>query len=346
MITVAVPTYRHPDYAMDALRSLVDQRFAPAFEILVLDNACDERLAQRVRRMAERSSARVEYVGVPAIGLHRGRHEAARRALGDVLAYVDDDVIAEEGWLAGLAEAFEDPSVHLVGGRNLPLFEAEVPSWLGAFWSPGAQQCGLLTLIDLGSESKDVDPLLVWGANFAIRKATLHQVGGFHPDGFPWELCRFRGDGETAVSREIARLRLRAVYCPQATIHHRVSPDRLTEAYFKRREFLQGVSDSYFAARLSGGKPAAVPRTSRIRALASGGKAAMRSCFPVNGVPSQWRAVRERVWRTHSEGYRYHQEVLRRDESLRAWVTLPDYWTSDVSRFDGKAPSPGGTHAS
>jgi glycosyltransferase involved in cell wall biosynthesis len=322
-----------PAYALDALRSVAAQVCGSPFEVLVLDNGCDSRVAESVRLAAQSASVPVVYVPVPAIGLHNARHEAARRANGDVLAYLDDDVIVERGWLAGLANIFSDPDVHLVGGRCLPLYEAAVPEWLEALWTrneDGTCWCGPLTLIDLGGETRDIDPEPVWGANFAIRKETLIQTGGFHPDSLPWHLRRFRGDGESAVSATVKALGLRVSYCPTATVHHRVAHERLTEKYLERRMFLQGITDSYTASRAADGRPVPLMRPSRAmrsyRRFKSLALANARGMSP----PTSWTSLRKRVQEAHDAGYAYHQKLLTDDARVRDWVLMAHYWDADL----------------
>lgn len=345
MITVAIPTLGRPAYALDALRSVAAETCDTPFELLVLDNGCDTRLAASVSLMARSARVPVVYVPVPAVGLHNARHEAARRAHGDVLAYLDDDVVVERGWLAGLASSFSDPAVHLVGGRCLPIYEADAPPWLEAFWTrndDGTSWCGPLTLVDLGPDAKDIDPIQVWGANFAIRKETLIQVGGFHPDGFPWHLRRFRGDGETAVSRAIHKLGLRAAYSPHATVHHRVPQERLTEHYFERRAFLQGISTSFSVFRSPDVDEETRPRPGRARRLVGRIKSLTAERMERNGVPRGWQVRRDRVASAHAAGYAYHQAQLQKSPAVRAWVTRPDYWAGSVPDSDHRPPAIGG----
>jgi GT2 family glycosyltransferase len=345
VITVAIPTLGRPASALDALRSVAAEVCATPFEVLVLDNGCDSRLAESVHMVARSARVPVVYVPVPAVGLHNARHEAARRAHGDVLAYLDDDVVVERGWLTGLASSFSDSDVHLVGGRCLPIYEADAPPWLEAFWTrneDGTWWCGALTLIDLGPEPKDVDPQFIWGANFAIRKETLIQVGGFHPDGLPWHLRRFRGDGETAVSIAVQKLGLRAAYSPDATVHHRVPQERLAEQYFERRAFLQGISDSFSASRSPDGDVETRPRTGLARRLFRRIESLVAERKERKRVPREWQVRRSRVAEAHGAGYAYHQEQLQRSPAVQAWVKRPDYWAGRVPDSDDRPPAVGG----
>ena len=71
-------------------------------EILVVDNAPSD---DRTRDLADRWPE-VRYVREPRPGLNFARNRALREARGEILAFLDDDVIADRHWLAGLADAW------------------------------------------------------------------------------------------------------------------------------------------------------------------------------------------------------------------------------------------------
>ena len=87
--------------------------------------------------------------------------------------FVDDDIEADGRWLQSIIDTFADPTVQLVGGKNLPKYEIAPPKWLEGFWGStpyGGRACGDLSLLDLGDCPIDIDANYVWGLNFAIRK--------------------------------------------------------------------------------------------------------------------------------------------------------------------------------
>ena len=181
-------------------------------------------------------------------GLHVGRHFGVRHARSDILVYADDDIEAFPPWLEAIAENFEDTETVLVGGKNLPKFESDPPDWLLDMWRTngnGSKILGYLSLLDLGEKQKEISPQYVFGCNFSIRKSVLLEAGGFHPDAFPQELIRFRGDGESYVSNYIKSKKLTTVYNPKASVYHWVPKTRMTVEYLCHRAFIQGISDSY-----------------------------------------------------------------------------------------------------
>jgi glucosyl-dolichyl phosphate glucuronosyltransferase len=299
-LSVIVPTRNRAPLLRTMLSSLREQTFPRSrFEVIVVDNGSTDETANLVAEMGAR------YIREEEPGLHRGRHAGMRAAAADLLVFADDDVTALPSWLESVHEAFRSWNAVLVGGRNLPAWEGTPPPWLRTLWERD-RRIGYLSVIDLGNEIKPVDPSLVWGCNYAILRSVLNETRGFHPDAMPEELLRFRGDGESYVSRFVAERGLRAVYHPGAAVMHAVPRERMTIDYFERRAFAQGVSDSFTALR--SGKP---PRPdSLIRRL--------RLLMP-------WRRFDARLHGAYRRGFAWHQDLYRTDDAVRAWVTRPDY---------------------
>jgi len=331
--SVAIPTCQRSALVLHALQSIIAQHTNFAFEVLVLDNGCDKALQGEVEQIAEQTVVPVRYIPVPEIGLHNARHAGVEEAKSDILVFVDDDIVAAEGWLQAIVDTFDDSDVHLVGGRSVPRYDEAPPPWLEAFWTrnpDGNGWCDLLSLADYGDEEREIDPMFIWGVNFAIRKKTLVSLGGFHPDNVPWELRRYRGDGESAVSREVKRLGLRAVYQPAAVVYHVVPRSRLTVEYFERRSYLQGISDSYTRIRLDHGLV-----TSRI----PGWKSLLRKLKRLVKVglqlssPDPYQEIKARVRRAYQAGREFHQNEVRRDPELLKWVLRKNYWDGRLPGF-------------
>jgi hypothetical protein len=150
-------------------------------------------------------------------------------------------------WLKGIKKSFTDKNIVLVSGKNLPLFEAKPLTLVGSQWNSSKKEniTGYLGILDLGDEEKEIDPLLVYGCNFSIRKKILLEAGGFHPDGFPQDLCKYRGDGETYISQFVKNLGSKTWYSPIVSVAHLVSMEKTTLKYYRKRSFNQGISDSF-----------------------------------------------------------------------------------------------------
>ena len=214
-----------------------------SYEVLIVDNGSADRTAELVTDLiAGKSNHRYVYEPVP--GLHNGRHRGMIEAKGDVLVFADDDIEAFPSWLATIRNLFCDPEVAMVGGNNLPLFIEPPPDWLMRLWQQphrlGGKVLPALSILELGGSKRVHSPYYVYGCNFAIRRQVLLKAGGFHPDGMPKELIRFRGDGETHVSRFVANTGMKCLFHPDASVYHKVTPERMSIDYFRQRGFNQG----------------------------------------------------------------------------------------------------------
>jgi glucosyl-dolichyl phosphate glucuronosyltransferase len=251
-VSVIIPTKNRSKDLTGVLDSLMNQTLSKTdFEVLVIDNGSTDDTELVVSSYAGKIP-NLKYFLEDKPGLHNGRHRGLQEASSSLLTFADDDIEAFPTWLSSIVESFNDSAIALVGGKNLPKFESAPPFWLVEMWQRermGGRVLGELSILDLGKEKLEIDPHLVFGCNFSIRKEVLIDAGGFHPDGMPWEMIHLRGDGESYISEYLKGNRLKAIYNPQASVYHKVSSNRMTLDYFKKRSYMQGISDAYTSLR-------------------------------------------------------------------------------------------------
>jgi glycosyltransferase involved in cell wall biosynthesis len=239
--SIIVPTYNRSAYLRDVIHSLQNQN-TPShhYEIIVVDNSSGDETPQIVREIAYKDS-RVRYLREERVGLHFARHTGAKNAEGDILVYVDDDIITDSNWLSELTRPYEDETVACVGGKVLPRWESIPPSWISS-----VRPC-YFSLLDWGDGIKELKwPQDIYGCNFSIRKSILFKAGGFNPDAFgERQLIWYRGDGETGLLRKIHALGYKVFYNSRALVRHRIPASRLTVEYIKRRAYDGGISSLY-----------------------------------------------------------------------------------------------------
>jgi len=317
-VSVIVPTRNRGGLLPGCLASFIGQSVPlEQFEILVIDNASIDDTSSIVAEFARRNPSRmIRYLYEPTPGLLSGRHRGAREARGEILSYVDDDILADRDWLRCVLESFDQPDVHLVGGPSIGRFERSEPSWMRHFYAdvPEGRYLDSLSLIDLGTTVREVTAYFVWGLNYHIRKATLFEMGGFHPDSLPSALLRFRGDGEGGLSYKLMHAGRKTLYHPGARVEHIVPAARLEPSYFRKRRFLQGISDSYSEVRRLGG-PAQIPFQQTPQGLE--GERQGRD-------PEADRLVGE-IQKAYTEGFNFHLHEVRLSKPLLDWVLRPDY---------------------
>lgn len=92
----------------------------PSYEIIVVDNAPSD---ARAREVALRWGVR--YLLEPVRGASRARNRGAFASKGEIVAYLDDDAVADPNWLKVLAQEFADPRVMTVTGAILPIISRD-----------------------------------------------------------------------------------------------------------------------------------------------------------------------------------------------------------------------------
>lgn len=326
MISVVIPTRNRAALLSPAIRSLLSQTLDKnRFETLIIDNGSTDHTQEVVSNYTDQLP-NLRYIQAPEPGLHIGRHRGMREAKGDILVFADDDIEATPAWLESYHQLFSDSQVAMAGGNNFPLFIQPPPNWLKCLWEHSKLGRGrslpALSVLDLKGGPRKLSPYLVWGCNFAIRKSVLLEAGGFHPDGMPRELIRYRGDGETHVSRHIADNGLKCMFHPGASIHHKVTPERMTYSYFRQRGYSQGVSDSYTALRNQ--------NVSGRNLMRRGALWAWRTLKNAVCLSAEARQALSELKQGHREGYAYHQNCYKNDPEIRAWVHKPDYFQENT----------------
>ncbi len=311
MISVIIPTLNRSDLLRNTLSSLASQVFDGEFEVLVVDNGSTDDTKAVVEGFKS-SIKNLSYFLEPKPGLHEGRHRGLRESKFDILAFVDDDIEAFPEWLQGIRESFADEKVGLAGGNNLPLYEEDPPTWVQSLWISNSDGLFMthFSLLNFGQETKEIHPHFVFGCNFIIRKNLLTKIGGFHPDGMPAKLLKYRGDGETYVAEQVQALGYKTLFDSRISIHHVVPVSRMSIDYLKKRAYAEGITQSYIDTRYK--------LQTRSGLLAKLRKFVRQTLNLANPIE---HAVQQSFW----QGYTFHQEELKKDRELLRWVTKESY---------------------
>ena len=348
LLSVIIPTRNRAKTLFWTLKSIAKQTLhSKLFEVIVVDNGSTDTTRDVVDSFMEKiSNLRYYYDKSP--GLHVGRHKGLLEAKADILVYADDDIVAFHSWLEGIAETFEDEAVVLVGGKNLPKFETEPPSWISKMWEVDQDEnrmLGYLSILDLGDEIRTINPHHVFGCNFSIRRSVLLEAGGFHPDAMPQEVIRYRGDGESYVSRYILENGYKVLYHPKASLFHHVPKERMTLKYFYHRAYIQGISDSFTRMREEHGlvidncrnkdgkmesrdNQASYINMVKIYRLLRRGASSIKNRavhYKEKMFPTEYDRIRDGMKKGHREGFAFHQSEVQKDPKLLEWVLRENY---------------------
>ncbi|MEU9432507.1 glycosyltransferase [Streptomyces sp. NPDC048252] len=233
--TVVVATRERAEKLAHALDSLLAQDH-PDFEIVVVDNAP---VTDTTRDLVERKYAeRVRYVTEPAPGLAVAHNRGVETAQGEVIAFTDDDVVADPRWLTELTAPFTaDPGLGCATGLILPA-RLRTPAQV-LLESHGGFAKGFTARTYDPQDPPADEPLFPFtagrfgsGANMAFRTEVLRAAGGFDPATGAGTLAR-GGDDLYGFVRVLAGGH-RLHYTPLALVwhHHRETwRDLETQAY-------------------------------------------------------------------------------------------------------------------
>ncbi|MCC7486324.1 MAG: glycosyltransferase family 2 protein [Burkholderiales bacterium] len=246
-VSVAICTHNRARYLELALASLVAQNpGAGEFEIVVIDNASTDRTREVAESFLPRL-ARLRYVHEPRLGLSHARNRALAEVRGRYIAYLDDDAVADPGWVEGIARVFAQiaPEPGCVGGAIEPIWERPRPDWLPDELVPYFT----VTLWPGRPRFFNGNTEFVWGANMAFPVALLKEAGGFDA-----RLGRI-GDSllsgeELLLQRQLVLRGHRLYYDPAIKVRHHVIADRVSPAWLYKRAYAQGLSEAVINRRL------------------------------------------------------------------------------------------------
>ncbi len=234
------------DDLVSAVKSVQQQTLPPTEIIVVIDH--NPVLLERVR---EHVPGVTVIENTEAKGLSGARNSGASLAREGLIAFLDDDAIAEPNWIEHLVNCYADPHVVGVGGKIEPRWLDSCPSWFpDEFnWVVG---CTYRGMPEMNTRVRNVI-----GANMSVRKQALIATGGFRESfgcnhsnsnnstvsAVPKWLQHHAGDEETEFCIRVAQKLPDGVwlYTPSAVVRHRVPAQRSRWAYFLWRCYDEGL---------------------------------------------------------------------------------------------------------
>ena len=264
-VSVVVCTYADEMYEhfRESVESVRDQTYDDVEVVAVVDG--NDALCERVRDEYGTAGDVQIHCNDENEGLSASRNKALKYVTGDVVAFIDDDAVADDRWIEELVTTYEEHDALAAGGRMTPLWVDGDPDFLPEefYWLVGVTHRGFA---EAGEEVRNT-----FGSNISFRTDVLEELGGFDP-----EVGR-RGESNLQAEEPLLGAQLRdrygagVVYNPDAEVAHKVFDYRNNPAWLFERAFWQGYSKRAMEAIVDGdGGPdaAAVEESAFLRKLA------------------------------------------------------------------------------
>lgn len=231
-ISVIIPTYNRSKYLTNFLNSFLALKLSSSFdfEIILVDNNSKDNTKEVISAFSKNTTMKVKYLFEPKQGISHARNLGIKNAVGDILAFTDDDVILDEQWLFNIADFASKNDFDAIGGKVIPDYPDNTPRWIKEYKDI---LCGPILSHDHGDQIKNYQGKMVpfVGANMIVKKAIFDEMGLFDPN-------IGAGAGTMGEDTELYKRMLRAdkkiIYNPSVLLMHPVVKERMNLDYIAK----------------------------------------------------------------------------------------------------------------
>ncbi len=225
-IDICIATYKRPGLLQLLLMSLMRQALPNGVSagIIVVDNdpSCSGRAT--VEQAAANSVMPIRYFTQPLKNIALTRNLGVANSTGELLAFIDDDERADDGWLKSLYDTLVKYDADVVFGPVIGELPADAPKWAaeGRFFQSEPETTGAMQL--RGATN-----------NALVRiKALPDPVAPFNPR------YGLTGGEDTDLFERMRHAGARLVWCNEAKVRENIPAERATLGWLVRRSFRGG----------------------------------------------------------------------------------------------------------
>ena len=244
-VIICVYTEERWEQICEAVESVRGQSLPGAELILVVDH--NDAL---YRRLVDTQPGVTVIRNQEARGLSGARNTGIAEAKGEIIAFLDDDAVADPDWLKFLTEAYADPEITGVGGKTLPNWQSRRPRWMPEefYWVVG---CNYQGMPPTGAPIRNL-----FGGNMSFRREVFDLV----PEGFRTGIGRSADkrplgceETEFCIKLRERKSDVKLVLDHRAVIWHSVPEARGRFSYFASRCYAEGLSKAQLSASVGTG---------------------------------------------------------------------------------------------
>jgi succinoglycan biosynthesis protein ExoM len=282
------------------LRSIAAQALPAgiAVRIIIADNDDVPSAQPLAQRVCIDCDASFLYLHAPARNISIARNMCISRADAELVAFIDDDEVADPGWLGALIAAMRESGADVVFGPVVAVYDPAAPAWL--------QQADLHSIRPVIAPNGGIRT--GYTSNVLLKRAVLRTDP---PPRFDEALGRSGGE-DTVFFHDLHAAGARLGFCAGAVVTENVPRQRGRMSWLVRRAFRMGQTHGRILNKgMEAGKYAV-----RLRAI---GLAAAKSAFCL--AAALLGAGSGRTWRRQCFRAAMHAGVVTKLSGMRD-VTL------------------------
>ncbi len=237
LVITAYTTERLSDI-YELLESVKNQTYKNMEVIFVTERS--QSLFEKVKAYAEEKAIPNMMVAFNdgELGASAARNLGIKEARGEIIAFVDDDVVLFPDWAEEMVKTYHDDSIIGMAGSALPLWEDESMSWLPEefYW---VISCTAFTGWDELRDTRNA-----WTMNSSFRREAFDLGELFLTRIGPGNVERYRefAEDEELTFRIKRRTGRRVVYNPMVKVRHRVYKNKLTLKFIANYAYWIGLT--------------------------------------------------------------------------------------------------------
>lgn len=206
------------------------------WDVLVVDNNSNDKTKEVFEEFSRKGILNLKYLFESKQGKSFALNSGLESAKGEIIAFTDDDVLMDKGWLKALIKATNRYREYDgFGGRIVPLWCTKPPVWIGVTGEYNALK-GTVFLRDDGCQDKEYCETksgVPCGANMFFRKHVIDENGLFRSDLGPQAGIPGAAEDTEYCQRMVNRGK-KFMYIGNAIVYHPVEPEKLTKSYLTR----------------------------------------------------------------------------------------------------------------
>lgn len=222
---------------IDAVDSLLNQTYEEIEVIIVVDG--NQELYEKIVKVYNACDNIKIMVTEKSLGAFGAGNVGVKAAQGDVIAFLDDDAVAEKRWVQNLVDTYRKLDAIAVGGKILPIWLSKNPDYfpdeLG--WLVGITGEGF-------ADGKVAEVRNTWGSNMSFKREVFEKIGLLNEKlGLANRRTSFMQGAEAEFALRMKnKLGRGIIYHPEAVVYHKIPASRTKPGTLLRRAFYQGYS--------------------------------------------------------------------------------------------------------